>query len=96
MAGGLISVFCGNYGFDERIFCCSLQAYGILRKTGSIQANCHFRDKLRVSFFTEEFLITCKTLIAGLYFVFFLQQKLLYIGLLGYKYQAGININKYK
>ena len=55
LAGGLISVFCRNYRFHERIFCSLFQVCG--------KANCHFRDKRRVTFFTEEFSITYQTLI---------------------------------
>ena len=48
------------------------------------------------------FFISCKTLIASLYFEFFLQYELLhtpvpgYVGLLGYIYQGSINIGKFK
>ena len=50
--------------------------YGIQRhvvywKKLAGSANCHFRDKIKVTFFTEEFLITYKTLVASLYFAFF-------------------------
>ena len=65
LAGGLISVFCRNYRFHERTFCPLFPVCG--------KANCHFRDKLRVTFFTEEFLITYQTLIASLYLASFLQ-----------------------
>ena len=42
---------------------------GIRGEIGRIYASCHFRNKLRVTFFTEEFSITYKTVTATLYFV---------------------------
>ena len=93
LARGLISAFVEIMDLMKEFFVANCRHVLYWEKlAGCIYANCHFTDKLGVTFFTEKFSSTDKTFFASLYFPFFSSRNY-YIG---YKYQGGRSINKYK